>query len=374
MRIPTWEELKEKQLDVLEYPLNQPLFVVGPPGSGKTILACHRARMAANHVTEQYGDHKPVGIVTYNRMLRRLLELLSGAPLPSISIWTMHQFTWRDFKEKAQIDPPTSSYNSYIFLWEKLLKRMQSVKSEIPKMRHIVVDEGQDLPAKFFRYIAKFSSDVLTVFADEEQALNNQRTSILQIKRAGFLNDPLILSENHRNSPEVARLAQHFHDGKLPVTNVLRAESGNLPRLVCKSDLRSKVRFVSNWYRTYGGIVGAIVSTNDFGKLLHKALQEKLPDTRIDLYDSNERNEDSINLLSSGITVLNKESAKGQEFDTVFVLQLEHFIPCSDAAARRAMYMMCARARDNLFLVCGQERLSPEAKASLPGADVLEQS
>ena len=57
-----------------------------------------------------------------------------------------------------------------------------------------------------------------------------------------------------------------------------------------------------------------------------------------------------------------------------FVLELEFLIPCRDAAARRAMYMTRARARDNLLLVCGQERLSQEAKTSLPGPDVLEHS
>lgn len=57
-----------------------------------------------------------------------------------------------------------------------------------------------------------------------------------------------------------------------------------------------------------------------------------------------------------------------------FVLELEFLMPCRDAAARRAMYLMCARARHNLLLVCGQERPSQEAKASLPGLDVLEHS
>ena len=44
VRLPTWEELTSvpEQLDVLEYPLDKSLFVVGPPGSGKTVLAMHR--------------------------------------------------------------------------------------------------------------------------------------------------------------------------------------------------------------------------------------------------------------------------------------------------------------------------------------------
>ena len=79
-------------------------------------------------------------------------------------------------------------------------------------------------------------------------------------------------------------------------------------------------------------------------------------------------------MLAPGVTILNKESAKGQEFDTVFVLELEGFIPCTTEAERRAMYMMCTRARDNLFLVYGPHDLAPAAAVALPGPDILERS
>ena len=65
MKLPTWDELQRDsdQLGVLEHPLDQALFVAGPPGSGKTVLAVRRAQMLAEHGT-------PATIVTFNRMLR----------------------------------------------------------------------------------------------------------------------------------------------------------------------------------------------------------------------------------------------------------------------------------------------------------------
>ena len=69
--------------------------------------------------------------------------------------------------------------------------------------------------------------------------------------------------------------------------------------------------------------------------------------------------------------MLNKDSVKGQEFDTVFILKLDQLIPCTDDSRLRAMYMMCTRARDNLFLDHGPKPLSARAEASLPGEDVL---
>jgi MoxR-like ATPase len=50
-------------------PLDEPLFVVGPPGSGKTVLAVRRARALAE-------DSREAVLITYNRLLRRQASLL----------------------------------------------------------------------------------------------------------------------------------------------------------------------------------------------------------------------------------------------------------------------------------------------------------
>ena len=132
---------------------------------------------------------------------------------------------------------------------------------------------------------------------------------------------------------------------------------------------------MSNWSRTRGGSIGVIVDRNeDTGARLYDQLVVRLPRTRIDIYKSRSPNEDQIDVLVDGVTILNKKSVKGQEFDAVFVLELERFIPFANDVERRAMYMMCTRARDNLFLVHGPEPLSRQAAQSLPGPDVLEQS
>jgi superfamily I DNA/RNA helicase len=100
-------------------------------------------------------------------------------------------------------------------------------------------------------------------------------------------------------------------------------------------------------------------------------LSRRLPTKRIDIYTSQRNNENTIALLDEGVTILNKESVKGQEFDTLFILQLEQFIPCITDEMRRAMYMMCARARDYLFLMHSGS-LSSHGEAALPGPNILE--
>lgn len=365
MRLPTWEEFArmEEQLDVLEYPLNESLFVVGPPGSGKTVLAIQRAQM----LTEIQSD---VLIVTYNRMLRRLVALMTDGGVKS---QTMQSFVWSDYHDRIGEQPPCASHDPFAYMWSIMMERMK-LRDVRPNRLHLIVDEGQDLPPGFFKYAARYVARKLTIFADEDQALKRDGTTLEQIKQATGLNDPKILSQNHRNTPEISQLAEHFHSGRLPAAMVHRSASGELPRLVRSENVDCTVIVISNWYQNRGGSIGVIVDRNETGRVLRKDLAQRLLGVRVDAYRHEHKNEDAINILKDGVTVVNKDSAKGLEFDTVFIAELERFVPCTDDAQHRAMYMMCNRARDNLLLLYGPGELSTLALAALPGADILERS
>ena len=237
---------------------------------------------------------------------------------------------------------------------------------------HVIVDEGQDLPKGFFRYVRNFVATTVTVFADEDQALSDERSTLRDIKAAARLDDPVLLSANHRNTPEIARVAEYFHAGDAPVPEVHRPPSGELPRVMpyCEDDA---TRRMANWYRARGGRVGVAVVNNETGENVHAQLRDQLPGQRVEIYTNDRRNEDDIDLLAPGITILNVRSIKGQEFDTVFVMEVDELFLEASEVNRRKMYMLCARARgDNLFLMHGGDRLPRAFIEQLPGADVLE--
>ena len=365
MRLPTWEELEsvEEQLDVLEWPLDEPLFVAGPPGSGKTVLAVRRAQMTAEAGPGTL-------IVTYNRMLRRLLNLLDQ----SLEAKTMHGHVGPDYRRRAAVSKvPTLPHDSHAFIWDEMM-RVLSDLGVGPNRRHLVVDEGQDLPYGFFAYASRHISRMLSVFVDDDQALRDQRTTLEDIKRAAaFPGDPIFLTQNHRNTPEVARLAEHFHTGRLPAAAVRRSRAGERPRLSEASTLEAAATAIATWRTNQGGSIGVIVDRNNVCGQLYELLRQKLPNSRADFYSYDSKNENKTNVLEDGVTVLNKESVKGQEFDAVFVLELHRFLPCRSDSEKRGMYMMCSRARDHLWLICGPGgRLTQAIDEALPGPDVLE--
>lgn len=373
MRLPTWDELKkiDEQMQILEHPLDEPLFAVGPPGSGKTILAVHRARMLTQAPIAENGETADVAIVTYNRMLRRLISLLhEGTAVP----WTMQRFVWNAYKNQTGCRPPRLSGRSHDYDWAEILRVLKHQRDAEACWHHAVIDEGQDLPADFFRYVRLHAAGCMSVFADEDQALEHNRTTIKAIKAAAGFHKTYILSQNHRNSPQIAAVATFYHRGILPTARVNRTITGTIPRLVWSNGLSATAQRISDWLKNRGVSIGVVVNNQRTGVQLYQQLREIIPKRRVDFYDSSSPNEDAIALLEPGITILNQRSVKGQEFDTVFLLELEQFIPCATDTMRRVMYMMCARARDHLFLVYGPRDLSAAAWADLPPPNLLERS
>ena len=360
MDLPTWDQLDHSQREVLDFPPDASLFVVGPPGSGKTVLAARRASLVAD-------SGQSVAIVTFNRMLRRLLHL-RGETGSDIEIRTMHSFVLSDFRSRGGEYEVGDEYD---FDWPLMIDTIRRAPTDAAP-KHLVIDEGQDLPEDFYRYVACDGDRRLTVFADQAQAIRRNSTSIEQIMDASGLESPRILQHNYRTTKRIARLAEHFHRGDLPAAEVTRGSLGEMPRLVRSPDWRETAVRIGRWFRNRGGSVGVIVETNEAGRKVHDELSKIAPEARIDAYHHDRRNEDEIDVTRDGVTILTKQSVKGQEFDCVFLLQLERFVPRPADADRRAMYMMCARARDFVFLVYGPEELTGAMKAALPGPDILQ--
>ena len=363
MRLPTYEELSndEEQLGVLETPLDEPLFVVGPPGSGKTSLAVWRGDALAQL-------HGRTPVITYNRMLRRSLYLVAAEHGIGVDASTMQSYVWKDFRRRTHTEVPTIPPDLYAYDWNAMVKRLGNTG---PDHESLVVDEGQDLPEGFFTYASRYIARTLSVFADEEQAISGSRSTLAQIKGAAGLPNPVILSENHRNTPEIARLAEHFHKGRLPAAKVIRSLVGDIPQLVRTAGTDATASRIANEFRNRSGSVGAIVGPDTTSESIWTALCKRVPKARVDRYSNELKNENSIDVRQPGITVLTKDSVKGQEFDTVFIVEVDRFVPCTTDAEFRAMYMMCTRARDHLFLIYGPDPLSAAAKAALPGGNVL---
>lgn len=452
---------KGHQRDVVYLPAHGHQVVLGTAGTGKTVMAIHRAAHLTDTRTQNHGATL---LLTYNNSLVTYLRHLADR-LPGVTIETYGKFSRgylaaqglmgynqiatpdlrRHFVEQAVkatlagYGPPYTFFEraTDFFLdelewidghglatvqdylevkrtgrmaplqqgqrqavWtirENYLKARRAggrpydwaglptvvraalaVDAETRRYKHIVVDEAQDLSPEAIRSLTEAipPDGSLTLFADYAQQIYGQRVSWrscgLTVAKAELFLD------NYRNSPEIARLAiamadmPHFKDSAdLVEPRAPQRAAGAKPTLVHYSSPAAEA-------------AGVATNAADFGKLARVGV---LARTRAEarqavagitgvrmLHDNMQRWE-----ISAGIYAGTYHSAKGLEFDVVF-LPFCGGDRCPDgdtvaafgyeeAASResRLLYVGVTRACDELIITHTRELTSllPAANSGL---------
>ena len=78
-----------RQADVVYLPANGHTVVLGTAGSGKTVMAIHRAAHLANPATDHNGR---TPLLTFNNTLVRFLNYLAATGGISVRVETYHRF------------------------------------------------------------------------------------------------------------------------------------------------------------------------------------------------------------------------------------------------------------------------------------------
>ena len=162
MKLPKLRDLIGPQMNIYSTPADVPLFVVGPPGSGKTTLAVLRSK----NLSDQNIENK---LVTHNRMLKSLAGRLGA------NATTMHRHVWREHSNRVGVEPPRKG--EFVIDWSAVNQNYAD-KGLQPVLQHLVVDEGQNLPSGFFSWAVAHGANTLTVFADENQTTKDERSTL----------------------------------------------------------------------------------------------------------------------------------------------------------------------------------------------------
>ncbi len=200
--------------------------VVGPAGSGKSMLAAERARRLA---AEGYRTL----LVCYNQRLATSMsrELADESASAGLTVTTFHTLCER-MARQADVLPARPSPIPQDWWDTTLPHALESAMSLLPDERYhaIVVDEGQDFAADWLQTLDLLlhapGEDVLWVFHDPGQAL--YRDDVVAASGLGL--EPLELLENRRNPAPVAELASRFYTGE--GTPFAMRDSGLKPRIV----------------------------------------------------------------------------------------------------------------------------------------------
>ena len=342
MKLPSYQELSKEQDRINDLPLSGRHLVVGPPGTGKTVMALYRAVMLNKR-------RRKVKLLMYSRLLMQYTqnaadELLLDGTIDTFTRW-FYMFYWKNYRER----PPETEPYRYDF--NAALPRINSSPPKDDVVSDLIVDEGQDLPKEFYLLTPLISTNVI-VFADENQRITDWCSTIDEIRAYGAFGEAHALTRNYRNTREIADLAATFYTGLRSGIPDPPERRGEVPVVRGFTDLAAWAEFLltheaNNPDRT----IGVFVPTLRLQRRIVHLLGDR-PVNPVQMYEGGKGAKGTpVTFDNPGIIVVNYKSAKGLEFDTVFLPELQEVAEDLDSPdIRMKFYVLVSRARENLHL------------------------
>jgi superfamily I DNA/RNA helicase len=342
VRLPAYQDLSKEQDRINNLVLDGSHLVVGPPGTGKTVMALYRAKMLKKKRAE-------VTLLMYSRLLSQYtMAAVQELDIDGV-VRTFHSWLWSFYRRLYRKEPPEIDVFKYD--WTAILKVLNVSPPQQNGLPHLIIDEGQDLPKEFFP-VARHLAHHLTVFADENQRLWEDNSTIDEIKVYSGIDRVHSLTRNYRNSQEIAQLAAHFYTGLETGIPDLPERHGEKPVMIQQKDLNDAVEFIIRFEHTNADLeIGVFTPTKKLQRKLVNRLQGKTKNPLEEYVGGQGAGAAVLNFGRPGIKVINFQSAKGLEFDAVFIPELQQIDTSpNDPVLRMKFYVLISRARRYLFL------------------------
>jgi DNA helicase IV len=361
LTLPDLSSLTSEHDTVLGKPLGSSFIVIGPPGTGKTIMAIYRASMLA-------GAGRKTLLLMFGRVLSEYTKAAIAAEDLSGIVSTYHSWFPQFWKRCYGGRPPKVS--QWIFDWRACLQKIITSPPPASERCHIVVDEGQDMPKDFY-ILLKFIGESLTIFADENQRITAEQSTIAEIKTATGIKDVVSLSANYRNTREIAEFAASFYTGLQSGIPALPSKHGERPFLLTYLKLHQTVSYISEYENANPGLtIGVLLQRADEAISFYNRLEKRVVNPAEIYLSSKQGNNPKVRqqleFEKPGIKILTYASAKGLEFDTVFLPELQSVTGDSQGDdLRMRFYVMASRAKRTLGLLYTGDS-EPKFVAALP--------
>lgn len=392
INMPVRSQLKPEQIEIIDLlPPRGISLIVGPPGTGKTVIGMWRAKQLANSA--------PVIFTCFNKVLKAHSETWVDQGFKKVEVQAVYEFarelcksllekSWvREYRKgKLVLHPPWPllpgscsgrKEDNFNYAWADLyiqisekIKELEDQDRDIPCLGHLIVDEGQDQDKDFYMCMSLLVSHgvfkSLTVLADENQRLTDTNSSIAEISESLSIGAKLakctlerrLLKMNHRNTREIAKLSKRFYVGADSGKPELPDRRGTKPKFFGYSTINqaaSRVAVAAKSDKSRSILV--ICGGRGEPAQMQKLIEEELRDTRgvkVTRYENSNSEWGDPKLLECGdagvISIVHPQSMKGLEADSCIVSNID-FLSTETATKTyddMTMYVATSRARSDL--------------------------
>jgi superfamily I DNA/RNA helicase len=342
MRLPSYQALSKEQDRINNLPLDGRHLVTGPPGTGKTVMALYRAAMLKKL-------NRKARLLMYSRLLSQYTdsavdELSLDGTVDTFHSW-FYSWFWHEYRRSM---PEIAPFKPN---WPEVVEMVASVPPKKGSVPDLIVDEGQDL-AKMFYTVAQHIAEHLTVFADENQRINEDNSTIREIKTYANLPNPHLLTRNYRNTLEIARLAAAFYNGLSTGIPEFPARRGVLPVCQAFPHRSATIDFIRRFAQNNSHLeIGVFTPTKSVQNSIWYGLKDSVGMPVQHFVGGKGKAAALMMFDEPAVTIVNYPSAKGLEFDAVFIPELQEYDPDRGGTDfSMQMYVLISRARDQLFL------------------------
>ena len=371
LKMPGVDDLTPEQDRILRLPDEGRYFIGGPPGTGKTIIALLRAHAMTAR------DNRPI-ILMHNKLLQTYCVQWLASRRMRLPVDTWNHWLPLHYHQQYGEWPPKlpaqgrSHWQPYD--WAQIEETV-AAKPLHPSAAPLLIDEGQDLPRSFYQYVSLHFANIL-VFADENQMLDEQQNSTKEDiwNQLGIpVDNRYVLKTNHRNTLEIAAVAQHFYAGTDAGQPDLPSRKGQVPPYLV--DYGNLEYMASRVARLAGNrphdLIAVMTACNESQDAMKACLEPVCRRTEIPFTWYRSGNGARVEFDRAGIVLLNVQSVKGLEFDSVLIADLhEHYVYRDSETHKMRLYVATSRARDRLYILHNRERECP-LLTLMPGEDVL---
>ena len=316
------ETMDDDQLDLIEYTDNKSMLVAGCAGSGKSVIAMHKAE-------QLHQKGKDVILIAYTRSLSRFMK--NGKADATFRFFHYHY-------------------------WKYKLKMM--------KADYVIVDEIQDFTKEEIQEFIDATRQHYFFFGDTAQSIyrqyGKQTMTIAQIAGMTGLNI-LQLYNNYRLPRPVAKITQNYVgvDVQEYKEKVYQNKEDELPHFVHFNSERDQIEALLKFAKdNQVRSIGILLPNNS--EVIR--MSQEFEDNNVECefkYNKGDNDFDYVDNLNFETTlpkIMTYHSAKGLQFDIVI---LPLYNGASDDESRKALYVAMTRTMHSLYVLYSTPSLLP---------------